>query len=151
MWFAGYATIVEAEFHRRRNAVADAAEAYERAVQWFDRFIEARPESRATADHYVGMAFGGRARMALEAGDLDASLEWISKSFERAPDAAASLDGLNLSTVDTAKMLRQRLVDAGDREAELARLEALLEALDPKMLELPAYEAPPPGERIRRR
>ena len=38
-------------------------------------------------------------------------------SFDRQPDAAAHLDGLNLSAVDTAKMLRSRLVSPEFDEA----------------------------------
>ncbi len=78
--------------------------------------------------------------------DEDArAVELILASFGRSPDAASSLDGLNISTVDTAKMVRARLEERGARE-EHARLQAALDSLDPKHLELPAYEGRGPTQ-----
>src|SRR5690606_5243464 len=109
-WFAAYAAVVEAEFRRRRNDPERAVAAYDRALGLFDRAIAADPACKDSADHYAAIALAGRARVALEAGDLERALADTLASFARRPSSAASLDGLNLSAVDTAKMLRAQLV-----------------------------------------
>lgn len=144
-WYAGYAAIVAAEFQRRASKDAEAIEAYDRAIALFDRAIEANPDSRATADHYAALAIAGRARVALEAGDDDRALSELLASFARCSQAAAALDGLNLSPVDTAKMLRARLTKL-ERVDALAQLQAALDQLDPEQLQLPAYEREPQGQ-----
>jgi len=147
-WFAGYASLVAAEYMRRRGDDAEAVLAYERGIAHFEDSVVNNPANGPSAAHYVAICLGGQARISLEAGDDAHSVELILASFGRCPDAASSLDGLNLSTVDTAKMVRARLTEEGD-EGILARLQAGLDALDPKHLELPAYEgrgpAPPAG------
>ena len=140
-WFAGYTSIIAAEFHRRANNGDAASAAYGRAIDHYENVIEANEEWRASSDHYIAIALAGRARIALEGGDYDGALAGVLASFERKPDAAASLDGLNLSAVDTAKMLRARLNRDG-RSDLVEPLQAALDALDPKMLELPAFENP---------
>ncbi|MDE0892772.1 MAG: hypothetical protein OSB14_11370, partial [Planctomycetota bacterium] len=104
-----------------------------------------------SASHYVALCLGGQARVALEAGEEDRAVELILASFGRSSDTASSLDGLNISTVDTAKMTRARLIESKNEEP-LARLEAALASLDPKHLELPAYEerGPTPPQRGQR-
>jgi len=138
-WFAGYGSLVAAEFHRRRGRADAALAAYERGVQHFERFIAACPERRDSADHYVAMAHGGRARVAFEAKDDQLAVDEVLASLQRRPASAATLDGLNLSTVDTAKVLLQRLKD-GEGTARAAELEAALGKLDPELMQLPAYE-----------
>ncbi len=141
-WFAGYAGIVAAEFHRRRNRAEEAEQDYARALSLFDEVANALPESRDSADHFAALILGAQARLALEAGELDACMASLRASFARRPLSAASLDGLNLSPMDTARMLRGRLV-AEERTGLLEALDAetaKLRALDPSLLELPAYE-----------
>jgi len=146
-WFAGYAELVAAEFHRKKGEVKEALSDYDRAIALYGRNVELHPESRASADHYVAMALGGKARIALEQGDLDGSLAAVIQSFERKPEAAATLDGLNISTVDTAKMLKVKL-EQQQLPGKTAQLDAALAKLDPAMLELPAYERDAgPGQR----
>src|SRR5262249_6803413 len=138
-WFAGYASLVTAEYYRRAGNAVAAGAAYERGIAHYERGIHDDPTSRGTADHYVALALAGRARLALEHGDLGAAVDQIVAAFERKPEAAATLDGLNLSPVDTAKMLLARLRDGN--EDELARrVQGALDRLDPALLELPAYE-----------
>jgi hypothetical protein len=145
-WFAGYASLVAAEHHRRGGRVEKALASYEHAIARYEADIARVPEDRANADHYIALALAGRARIALERGDLVVATDEILASFQRKPEAAASPDGLNVSPVDTAKMLRAKLSQPG-LEALLARLQAGLDALDPKMLELPAYEREIPAQR----
>lgn len=145
-WFAGYASIVAAEYQRRAGAPEKAVASYARALAHYDACVTKSPESRASSDHYAALALGGRARVAFERGDLDAATTDILASFARRADAAATLDGLNLSPVDTAKQLRVRAIER--QRPELAtRLQAALDALDPELLRLPAFEreAPPPS------
>lgn len=142
--FAGYASLVAAEFHRRAGHDAQALAAYERGIAHYERSIEKRPESHATADHFIALALAGRARLAFERADYEHALRELLSSFERKPEAAASLDGLNISAVDTAKMLRPRLVDL-KRDDLVATLQAALDKLDPEFLLLPAYEREVPG------
>ena len=153
-WFAGYASLVAAEHHRRSGAPAKALGAYERAIELYRRDLELHPERAESAAHYVAMAHGGRARIDLEQGELEAALRELLAAFQGAPDSAATLDGLNISPVDTANMLLARL-DAAPRADLAGALRAALAALDPRMLELPAYErevptAPVERERPRR-
>jgi tetratricopeptide (TPR) repeat protein len=145
-WFAGYAGLVAAEFQRHAGKPDQALSAYDQAIAHYEHYVEQHPDLRASADHYAAMALGAKARIRLEQGDLDGALALVQQALARRPEAAAALDGLNLSTVDTAKMLRQSLV-AQQRQDLLAQLDAALGKLDPSQLELPAYEreTPPAG------
>jgi tetratricopeptide (TPR) repeat protein len=138
-WFAGYASLVAAEFYRRSGHPEQALAAYERGIAHYERSIETQPESRFSADHYVALAIAGRARIAYEAGDDRQALEAILASFDRAPEAAATPDGLGLSPVSTAQMLLARLSEKRQTDAAL-RLKGALDGLAPELLELPAFE-----------
>jgi len=142
-WFAGYASMVTAEYHRRANTDRDAAEAYGRAIAHYERAIEVNPASRETADHYIALALAGRARLAFEAGELQQSLAELLAAFERRPQAAGSLDGLNMSAVSTAQMLLPKLTEKG-LEEQAAVLQGAMDALPEEALRLPAFE---PGSR----
>lgn len=144
-WFAGYAGLVAAEFQRHAGKPDLALAAYDRAIAHYRHFVEQHPELRGSAEHYTAMALGGKARIRLEQGDLDAALALVQQSLQQRPEAAAARDGLNLSTVDTAKMLRQSL-SSQQRGEQVAQLDAALAKLDPAQLELPAYERETPLE-----
>ncbi|MEM7309185.1 MAG: hypothetical protein AAF682_21045 [Planctomycetota bacterium] len=142
VWFAGYTSLVAAEFHRRAATPAKAEAAYGRGIAHFERYIAAHPEQRDSSDHYVALALAGQARVALEAGEAARALGGVLASFDRRPLSAANLDGLGISPVGTAQMLRASLL-AEERTAEVEQLDAALErlrALDPALLELPAFE-----------
>ncbi len=147
-WFAGYASYLAAEHHRRAQKTDRARAAYDRAIALFEKSIGVIPESRDTSDHHIVLCLGGRARLSLEARGFDAAMTDLLAAFARRPDAAATLDGLNISPVDTAKMLRSRAGEAG-RTDVVTRIDEALGKLDPKLLELPAYErgGPPPESR----
>jgi len=146
-WFAGYAALVTAEHHRRAGNPAAALAAYARALWDYDESVRLEPETRASSDHYAALALAGRARVLLEQGDLARAVDELLASFARRPEAAATLDGLTLTAVDTARMLLARL-EAGGDGAAAQRVRAGLEALDPALLALPAYEreVPPPPD-----
>ncbi len=138
-WYAGYASIVAAEFYRRQSLQQKAWAAYDRSLAHFEAAIAALPECKDTADHFAALAFAGRARLAYEAQDDLASLSDLLASFERKPDAAGSLDGLNITPMDTARMLEARFRQSKQEES-LLQLQAAIAQLPPKALELPAYE-----------
>ncbi len=144
-WFAGYASIVAAENHRRSNDVDKAITSYERAIARFEEYIAAQPDTRATADHFVALALAGRARVELGRENLALATDEVLASFERGPHAGATPDGLNITPVETAKMLRARLEEKGMTDP-LNRLQAGLDALDPALLEKRAYELEDPRE-----
>ncbi|RKY20714.1 MAG: hypothetical protein DRQ55_06790 [Planctomycetota bacterium] len=147
-WFAGFASLVTAEFHRRWGDDAAALKAYDRAIDVYEqdaaRLAEGGAERSLAHEHDIALALAGKARVAYEAGDDGAAVELLLASFARMPDAAASQDGLNISPADTARLLRRRLQDQGPAEL-LTRLEQALAALDPELLELPAYERGDPA------
>jgi len=140
-WFAGYASLVAAEHYRRRGRFEDALAAYRRGIERYERYVEQFPESRDDGEHYVALAHAGRARVALERAELDAAESALLRALELRPESAASSDGLGISAVATAKMLRIRLLQSGDAEGA-ARVQAALDALDPKLLEPPPSELP---------
>jgi hypothetical protein len=143
--FAGYASLVAAENQRRAGHPDDALAAYDRGIAHYERSLALEPAGSADADHYVALALAGRARLAFERGDDARAVDQLLASFARKPGAAATLDGLNISPVDTARLVLARLRDRGP--ADLAtQLEAALAQLDPDLLQLPAYERGEPGE-----
>lgn len=148
-WYAGYASAVAAEFHRRANRESQAHAAYDRAIVHYERDAAEHPEARLAADTQIAMALAGQARIALEQGQLQQALSLLLASFDRQPDAAAHLDGLNLSAVDTAKMLRPRLESPELVDASRVLDEALGQ-LDPRLLRLPSYERPSTDSNRRR-
>ena len=81
--------------------------------------------------------------MAFEREDYENALDGLLAAFKRKPDAAATLDGLNISPVDTARMLLQRLKNRNQGDLA-AKLQAALDQLDPELLLLPAYEGEGP-------
>lgn len=150
VWYAGYAALVEAEFDKRGNQDEAAIEAYGRAIAWFESSIQKNPESRSNSEHYIALCLAGRARIWMERGDLQAALSGVLQALDRCPAAAAYLDGLNLSPVDTGKMLRAQL-RAAQRTEEAAQIDAAFAKLDPAQLQLPAYETMTPDDGAGRR
>ncbi|MCK6445070.1 MAG: hypothetical protein L6Q99_01640 [Planctomycetes bacterium] len=140
-WFAGYASLVAAEHLRRRNQFDAALAAYGRAARHYQQNIARFPDGRDTALHFVALGAAGEARVLLEQGDLARATERLLAAFETRPDSAATQDGLGLSPIQTAKMLFAKLEESGD-PARAARVQAALDALDPRLLE------PPPSERF---
>jgi hypothetical protein len=138
-WFAGYASLVAAEQHRRAGAAEKAMTAYERGIARFEHDADAHPEHRPSCDHYVALARAGRARVELEATALERATREILGAFERCPSASNALDGLGITPIETATMLQTRLSESG--QTSLAQeIQAGLDALDPRYRELPAFE-----------
>ncbi|MEX1023898.1 MAG: hypothetical protein WD226_02370, partial [Planctomycetota bacterium] len=120
-WFAGYASMVTAEYHRRQGERGASNAAYGRAIDHFEAWAvsTAGDESvaeepvREHADHFVAMAFAGRGRNALDDGDLERAWSELQRSYERRTSSAANLDGLGFSCVATTQMLASRAARTG--------------------------------------
>jgi tetratricopeptide (TPR) repeat protein len=138
-WFAGYASIVAAEFHRRGRHPELAKAAYDRALGFFQKSAQELIETRESSEHYSAVALAGKARVLLEQGYLETATEAILTSFQKKPNAAATRDGLNLSAVDTARMLLRSLKDQ-KMDSLSSLLQKSLSELPSEVLELPAFE-----------
>ncbi|MDA0667088.1 MAG: hypothetical protein O3A95_05135 [Planctomycetota bacterium] len=143
-WYAAQASLFAAEQMRRENRLNDADAAYQRAL---DMFAEQRTDDPQTTDSsktYEVLAYAGRARLALDFGDTAAAADFILTAFRHHPDSAASLDGLMVTPVGTAKKILVAAQDAGE-EAIVKEIQSALEDLsnrDTGLLELPAFERP---------
>jgi hypothetical protein len=147
-WFAGYAELVAAEHYRRRTEPEAALRAYERGIELYGRTAESLPAERDTCQHFIALAHAGRARVALERGELDAATRAMLAGLGARPDSAATPDGLNITPVATAKMLLTELREANDAE-RAAWVQDALDGLDPELLEPPPSELPAAGRRGR--
>ena len=143
-WYAGYASLVAAEFHRRGGGAVQARAAYGRAIAHYEDSVAKSPDTADSAAHYIALAQAGLARLHLEAEEFDEALAALAAGFERSPEAGDNLDGLGITPVMTATTLEARLREAG-REDVAARVQELLDALPPEILEPPAFERVAPG------
>ncbi len=110
----------------------------------YEAAVLKNPMSRDFADHYIALCFAGRGRVEFEHEDYDKAVDSLCAAFTRKPSAAATLDGLNLSPVDTAKILRGVLSELAKTEL-VDKLDRAIAALDPELLRLPAYEREGPN------
>ncbi|HEX6813140.1 MAG TPA: hypothetical protein VF384_16070 [Planctomycetota bacterium] len=148
-WFAGYASLVAAEAHRRKNDGPGAIAAYQRGIDLFVRY--GKDTGNADGAHYVAMGHAGIARVKLLAADLAGSLSELQQAFTVAPMAGAAVDGLGSTAVQTAQMLRAKATEA-KAEDLVKQIDAALEALPAEALTPPEYERNnPPGNRPQRR
>ncbi|MFT4511443.1 MAG: hypothetical protein ACI89X_004377 [Planctomycetota bacterium] len=143
-WFAGYASLVAAEQHRRRQKPDNAVASYRKALTHFANY-KAKTQSEG-AVHYEAMAHGGLARLALQKGDLDLTFSELQRVFAICPTAAAATDGLSITAMQTAEMLRGRAIDEKDTDL-LERLAEALKKLPPEAFVLPEYEQRSRGQR----
>lgn len=138
-WFAAYASLVAAEFHRRDGKTALADPAYDRAIAAYDRVIEGHPDWKESCDHYAAIALAAKARLLIERNEPGPALELMLAAIERAPAAMGTLDGLNITPAMTALLLEEKLQDSGRQEG-LEKLRAALAKVDPAFLQPPEYE-----------
>jgi hypothetical protein len=132
-WFAGYASLIAAEYHRRARHVDDAAAAYGRSLGHFDRAAKGGEAAKHSSDHYASLAIAGLARLAYERGDDAEAVARIVASFERRPTSAGTLDGMGITPAETAWMIRSRLEENGEGDLA-ASLKAAMDKLDPALL-----------------
>ena len=127
-WFAGLASLTAAEAYRRAQRPDPAVEAYASTIAHYDAAIAADESLASSADFNAALALAGRARLRIETGDLDAAMEDVLASFERA-DAAGTLDGMNVTPASTGQLLLARLEQSG-QTAAAHRLRTALDSLD---------------------
>lgn len=147
-WFAGYASLVCAEQHRRRSRPDDAVASYRKALTHFEGYKQATKSNDGA--HYEAMAHGGLAKLALQKGDLDLTFSELQRVFAICPTAAAAVDGLSVTAMQTAEMLRGKALDAKDQDL-VERLDAALDALPDEAFILPEYEQRSRGQTMSRR
>lgn len=143
-WYAAHASLFVAEQYRRTNRPEKADEAYRRCLDQFAAQRLAAHETSDSAAPYEVLAMAGRARLALERGDVVSAQDLILAAFEHHPDSAAMLDGLRVSPVGTARKVLAALEEAGDTP-RAQEVQAALDALgdrDTGLLELPAFDRP---------
>ncbi len=137
--FAAEAARLAAEQHRRERSATEAREAYDAVLRHVEAALATDPGLRGSTDALGALALVGRARVFAETGDALRALADLLMVFALRPDVADDLDGLNLSALDTARLLRARFVEDG-RQGALQQLDAALRALDPELHRPPAYE-----------
>lgn len=149
-WFAGYATLVAAEYERRNARLDAALAAYDRGIGLFESYAAKVEGGAADADHFVAIALAGKARIRMEEGSLTPALADLEAALTQNEAAAATPDGLGITAVDTARMLLAKLRAAANVEFA-QRLQTRLDALDPVLLEPPAHERAVDDRRGQRR
>lgn len=138
-WFAGYAMLVAAEHYRRRNELEPAERCYRHAMELYQRYETLFPEGGDSCDHFSALAHAALSRMAMERSKLEEATEEILAALKKRPDSAATPDGLSITPVATALMVKAALLKAGD-EGRAEKVQGALDALDPKLLEAPPTE-----------
>jgi tetratricopeptide (TPR) repeat protein len=132
-WFAAYAGVVAAEFHRRAGQGEKALASYDRAIGLFESAVKREPGLGDAAAHRIALALAGRARVSFETGDLRRALDDMLRSLELRSGSAGTEDGLGITPAATAKDLLARLV--ADRRMVLAdKLRKAIAKLDPDLL-----------------
>jgi tetratricopeptide (TPR) repeat protein len=132
-WYAGYATVVVADFHRRRRRVDDALTDYDRAIALYEKAMKGDPKLKPSADRAIALVLAGRARIAYQKNDDRRAVDEILASFKRSPESAGTRDGMGITPGETGQMILSRLRE--ERRTVLAqRLAQALSALDPALL-----------------
>lgn len=149
-WYSGVASLVAAEFRRRRSQPEEGFGAYGRAMADFRKVAVLDETFAASADHYIAIALAGQARVRMDQGRLDEAGTLLKQAFQAKPDAAGALDGLNASAVTTAKFVIAKM--GGPDASDAAKsLQAALLALPQEQLKTPAFETPPDTPAARNR
>ena len=143
-WYAGYASLVAAEFHRRAGEREPALDAYGRGIEHFEVSAALDPETRESALHYSALGLAGRARLAMEAGELEQAVSELTSAFTKSQESVDDLDGMGFTPVMTATTLRARLQREGLEELA-TRVGGLLDGLPARLLEPPDFDRPAPG------
>jgi len=138
-WFAGYASQLAAEYHRRAGERGQAVAAYERAIEHFEANLLAMPTNAETAQHFIAIAYAAKARMAMEDGSYARAVQSMQLAFDRAPDSMATVDGMGFTGVMTATTLIARLKE-NDQLALAADLQATLDAQSEETRRPPAFD-----------
>ena len=131
--YAGYASVVAAEAHRRRREYREALGAYGRAIAHYEEAIAADGRNRTFAEPAIALALAGRARVHYQLKEDKEALADLLGSFDRGPDSAGTRDNMGVTPGETAQMLLARLDKAG-RTGAATKLRAALSVIDPELL-----------------
>ncbi len=129
-WWIGYAATVVAEEQRRATLTTAAAAAYGRAEGHFLRSMEENADYEDTSKHYLAMADAGRARIAIDRGQLEEAATRIGRAIAWRPASSENQDGLGRTPLSTLREVRRVLVEA-QRDDLLEQLGAVIEEADP--------------------
>jgi len=131
--FAGVASIVAADQHRRRRRYELALAAYARGIEHYQKAMAAHETHREGGRIAIALALAARARVYYQLGDDEQALRDILASFARDPESAGTRDGMNVTPGGTAQMLLARLQAAEDKQ-DAKDLAAALGGLDQELL-----------------
>jgi hypothetical protein len=131
MWFAGYAHMLGAEDHRRREEQDGAIEAYRNAEIRFKQSVEKKPEYEASATHYLAMCALGRGFAHLLADRRDQAAECLAQGVAIEPAVVGARDGLDREAIDLLDGALEWRVSGTSTVDPMAFLDAL-EIADPK-------------------
>lgn len=131
--FAGYASVIAAEQHRRSRDFNQAQEAYARSIELYERAAKADEAYAAPSAHSIALSLAARARVAYQLNDDEGALKEMLASLARSPRSAGTRDGMGVTPGETAQMLHARL-EALERAEEAAQLKAALDKVDPALL-----------------
>jgi tetratricopeptide (TPR) repeat protein len=124
---------VTGDFKRRKNAGDEALAAYDRAIAHYEKAIVAEPARRDAPDEAIAIVIAGKARIALDAGDVEKATAGIVESLERRPQAAGIVDGVAITPVATAHALLRKLKDL-KRDDLVEKLQAAMAKIDPALV-----------------
>lgn len=142
-WYASHAARLAGEQLRRRNRADEALAAYQQAITQAQHYRDR--SQQADAALMLALAHGGHARVLLTQGNLESCFAALQAMFAADPVAAAHVDGLSVTGMQTAEMLKGKLL-AQKNEALLSKLDATLKQLPSEAFTLPDYEQASRGQ-----
>ncbi len=131
--FAAIASIVAGDTWRRMRRNEPALEAYQRAIEHYEKAVAAYAGHKAGADHTIALAHAARARIYYQQDDDAKALDEILASFARSPGSAGSRDGIGTTPGETAQMLLARL-EKSPEDGPAKKLTEALAKIDPGLL-----------------
>ncbi|MEZ5973807.1 MAG: hypothetical protein R3E96_02875 [Planctomycetota bacterium] len=145
-WFAGYASLLAAEYHRRDKDMEGAAAAYQRSIDHFEKNQADLPANQATCSHFIAIAHAALARLAMERADWPVAVSHMIAAIETNPASMSTIDGMGFTGVMTATTLTARLEENEQTEL-LERLRTAVEGLTTETRRPPAFDRVGPGRR----
>jgi hypothetical protein len=112
-WFDGYAALIAAEALRRESDPAAADAAYARAGERLGAAASSRADYADSAFHYTVLAAAGRARLALDKGELERAQTLLLDGIRLRPQSWESTDGFDDTPRKIARALREKLGSEG--------------------------------------
>jgi tetratricopeptide (TPR) repeat protein len=127
IWYAALAHLVAAERQVTDGNALAALAVYRTSIEQFQQSIAREPQFESSAEHYVGLAWSGVAKVHLDRGDLDAAVAALRQSADANAGGFRHADGLGNTPRAVARALIQ-LLERTDRGTEAVELESSLAA-----------------------